>query len=68
MVHVIRGSMTLNICFIIHNFNIFQTLLFLHEGDAGRSGTLAGEKKKVYVGMKILKKCTGAKLTSFKVI
>ena len=47
---------------------IFQTLLFLHEGDAVRSGTLAGEKKKVYVGMKILKNCTGAKLTSFKVV
>ena len=45
-----------------------QTLLFLHAGNGGRSGTLAGKKKKVYVGMKILKKCTGAQLTSFKVL
>ena len=42
-------------------------MLFLHEGDSRRTGTLSGKKKEVYVCMKILKKCTGAKLTSFQV-
>ena len=31
------------------------------------SGTLAGNKKDVYVTLKILKKCTDAQITSFKV-
>ena len=31
------------------------------------TGTLAGKKKSVYVTMKILKKCTKADITSFKV-
>ena len=31
------------------------------------SGTLAGNKKSVYVALKILKKCTKADITSFKV-
>ena len=30
-------------------------------------GTLSGDKKKVYVLLKILKKCFGADITSFKV-
>ena len=31
------------------------------------TGTLAGKKKDVYVTMKIMKKCTKADITSFKV-
>ena len=46
---------------------MFQCLLFYREGDEEMSGTLAGNKKKVYVLLKILKKCTDASITSFKV-
>ena len=38
-----------------------QTLLFLDEN------TLSGNKLFVYIIMKILRKCTGANLTSFKI-
>ena len=39
-----------------------QCLLFYREGE-----TLAGTKRDVYVILKILKKCTAAEITSFKV-
>ena len=39
--------------------------MFLKEGSSSRSGTLAGNKKLVYVLMKILKKCTDDSITSF---
>ena len=44
-----------------------QCLLFYREEDGKMTGTLAGKKKDVYVTMKILKKCTKAEITSFKV-
>ena len=52
-------------CLTIHFWflhSILQCLLFYKEGE-----TLAGNKKKVYVLLKILKKCTNADITSFKV-
>ena len=49
---------------------VFQSVLFLKPGDENDSGgTLSGNKKKVYVIMKILKKCfEDVNITSFKVI
>ena len=45
-----------------------QCILFLKGGDPnGKGGTLSGNKLLVYVIMKILKKCTDAKLQSFKI-
>ena len=43
-----------------------QCLLFYRPGDEKKSGTLSGNKKKVYVMLKVLKKCTDANITSFK--
>ena len=44
-----------------------QCILFLKGDDPnGKGGTLSGNKLLVYVIMKILKKCTDAKLQSFK--
>ena len=40
-----------------------QCLLFYKKGE-----TLAGNKRKVYILLKILKKCTATGITSFKVI
>ena len=45
----------------------FQSLLFLKQGDNVKSGTLSGNKKKVYVILKLMKKCYNADITSFKV-
>ena len=55
-----------------HQFDnhwLFQSVLFLKQGDENDSGgTLSGNKKKVYVLMKILKKCyEDVNITSFKV-
>ena len=45
-----------------------QCILFLKEDDPnGQGGTLSGNKLLVYIIMKILKKCTNAKLQSFKI-
>ena len=45
-----------------------ESLWFLKEGDHKKSGTLAGNKSKVYVVMKILRNCSSSNIKSFKVI
>ena len=45
-----------------------ESLWFLKEGDHKKSGTLAGNKSKVYVVMKILRNCSNSDIKSFKVI
>ena len=58
----------LDLCIKTTPTGYFQSILFLKQGDdeTGSGGTLSGNKLLVYVIMKILKKCTDAKLTSFK--
>ena len=50
----------------------FQSVLFLKPGDKNKNdsgGTLSGNKRLVYVLMKILKKCyEDVNITSFKVV
>ena len=46
----------------------FQSVLFLKPDEHDSGGTLSGNKKEVYVLMKILKKChEDVNITSFKV-
>ena len=59
---------SLDLCIKTTPTGYFQSILFLKQGDdeTGSGGTLSGNKLLVYVIMKILKKCTDAKLQSFK--
>ena len=53
-------------CFLVSDFICFKSLLFLRPNDEnGSGGTLSGNKKDVYIHLKISKLLHGVDMTSF---
>ena len=48
---------------LLHNF--FKSLLFMRAEENGSGGSLSGNKKDVYIFLKIMKLMFGVSLTSF---